>query len=114
MLGERYPNLDWKTPSWPGVRLAFLHSDRDSGDATVLIELAPNTSYPAHKHLGPEEVFVVAGSYRDAAGEYQEGSLQRFGKGSKHAPLALADGALLLARVEGGIELLDLPDSEPA
>lgn len=106
MLGNRYPELDWKVPSWPGVRLAFLHSDRSTGDATVLIELAPNTSYPAHKHLGPEEVFVVAGSYRDAVGEYLEGSLQRFGKGSKHAPLALAEGALLLARVEGGIELL--------
>jgi len=107
--GTPYPENEWKETSWPGVRLSFLHSDRASGEATVLIDLMPNAAYPAHLHLGTEEVFVVAGSYADEAGEYPAGSLQRFPKGSSHHPRAGEWGALLVTRVSAGIELLELP-----
>jgi len=84
---EDFPELEWKQSSSPGLRLAFLDGSED-GSAWVLIELAPGTAYPPHRHRGPEEVLVLRGSYRDAAGEA---------------------GALLYARAERGIERLEAP-----
>ncbi len=105
---EDFPELEWKQSSSPGLRLAFLDGSED-GSAWVLIELAPGTAYPPHRHRGPEEVLVLRGSYRDAAGEYRAGSLQRFPEGSVHAPVAGEAGALLYARAERGIERLEAP-----
>lgn len=105
-MREAYRHLDWKRTSWPGVELAFLESFED-GSARVLIHMQPQSSYPAHRHLGEEQVFVVAGSYEDEQDRYTAGSFHRFPGGSTHAPRAGAEGALLLAWAEGGIELLE-------
>lgn len=105
---EAYAHLPWKETSWPGVRLHFLESLED-GSARVLIEMAPGASYPPHRHRGVEEVFVIRGSYRDAAGEYRAGEFHRFAPRSAHAPVAGEDGALLLAWAERGIETLAEP-----
>ena len=106
-----YAALPWKTTSWPGVRLHFIESSED-GTARVLIAMDPGVSYPAHRHVGVEEVFVVRGSYRDKAGVYEAGSFQRNAPGTVHHPSAGEHGALLLAWAEGGIEILvDPPDS---
>lgn len=104
-MKSRYPALNWKETAWEGVCLAFLES-REDGSARVLIAMEPGCSYPAHRHVGVEEVFVVAGSYKDGKGAYHAGSFQRFEAGSAHAPVAGEDGALLLAWAEGGIEVL--------
>lgn len=106
MLRDQYPNLAWKATSWPGVQLAFLES-LPNHTARVLIAMEPGCSYPAHRHVGVEEVFVVAGGYADARGRYGPGSFQRFAAGSAHHPVAGAEGALLLAWAERGIELLE-------
>ena len=103
-----YLHLPWKTTSWPGVRLHFIESSAD-GSARVLIAMDPGVGYPPHRHLGEEEVFVVRGSYADAAGDYAAGSFQRNPKGSAHHPVAGPDGALLLAWAEAGIEILAEP-----
>jgi anti-sigma factor ChrR (cupin superfamily) len=103
-----YLHLPWKTTSWPGVRLHFIESWADGG-ARVLIAMDPGVGYPPHRHLGEEEVFVVRGSYADAAGEYGAGSFQRNPKGSAHHPVAGPLGALLLAWAEAGIEILAEP-----
>ena len=105
-MTEIYPQLPWKETDWPGVRLAFLET-REDGSARVVIEMAPGASYPAHRHQGVEEVFVIRGSYSDAAGEYCAGEFHRFQAGSAHHPVAGAEGAVLLAWSEGGIELLE-------
>lgn len=106
-----YAHLPWKTTSWPGVRLHFLESEAD-GSARVLIAMDPGVGYPPHRHKGVEEVFVIAGSYGDQAGDYPAGSFQRNEAGTVHHPVAGPDGALLLAWAEGGIEILaEPPDS---
>ncbi|HBF22568.1 MAG TPA: hypothetical protein DDW23_02015 [Planctomycetes bacterium] len=104
------PDVDWKTTSWPGVRLAFL-ADRDDGSACVLIDMAPGVSYPEHRHRGVEEVLVVRGSYSDDGGEHLAGSFQRNEADTSHHPVAGPDGALLLAWSDQGIEVLE--DSAP-
>lgn len=107
-IEAEYAHLPWKSTAWPGVRLHFIES-WEEGSARVLIAMDPGASYPPHRHLGEEEVFVVRGSYGDEAGDYPAGSFQRNPKGSAHLPVAGADGALLLAWAEGGIEILAEP-----
>jgi anti-sigma factor ChrR (cupin superfamily) len=46
----------------PGVRMKILTIDRARDRVTMLIKGEPGATYPAHRHSGPEECFVIAGS----------------------------------------------------
>lgn len=104
-VGPAYSDLPWKPTSWPGISLVFLDSEAD-GTARVLIRMEPGCGYPAHRHVGEEEVFVIAGTYRDGRGVYAAGTLQKHPAGSQHAPVAGPEGALLYACAHRGIEVL--------
>ena len=84
-----------------------LRRDEQSRNATVLIRMQPGYGYPAHRHVGPEEVFILQGGYRDQQGERRVGEYILNEAGSAHAPVAL-DGqdCIMLAIAHGGIELL--------
>ena len=96
---------------YPGVSIHFYRSDRDTGHAAVMIRMEPGCSYPAHRHHGPEELLVLEGGFRDAAGTYREGEYARFEAGSHHHPVALDDRAcVFFAIAHEGIDLLLAPD----
>ncbi|MHC5069256.1 MAG: cupin domain-containing protein, partial [Planctomycetota bacterium] len=61
--------IPFKETSYKGVWIHFLHSDRGTGHAAVLIKMAPGCSYPKHQHKGAEELFILQGGYRDELGE---------------------------------------------
>ena len=110
--------LPWRPTKYAGVAWFPLHqSDPDAeepGDATVLIRMEPGSSYPTHRHIGVEEVLVLAGGYRDDLGEYRAGDYVRYPAGSEHLPVALGDpgaptgpenpACLLFASARGGVE----------
>jgi len=100
--------LRWKSTAWPGIRLHFL-GEGAAANRAVLIAMDAGCAYPSHRHLGDEEVLVLAGSYRDAAGEYRAGEFHLNPSGSIHAAIAGPSGALLFARVPEGIEVLESP-----
>jgi anti-sigma factor ChrR (cupin superfamily) len=52
----------WRDTRYPGVRICFLRSDRESSYAAVLIRMAPGASYPGHRHKGREELLVLEGA----------------------------------------------------
>ena len=57
---------------------------------TVLIRMAPGCGYPAHRHLGAEDVLVLRGGYRDDdGGTYRAGDFVRYPALSEHHPIAL-------------------------
>lgn len=113
--------VPWRETSSPGVRWYLVGAPGEgrgsARESTVLIEMAPGHGYPAHRHLGVEEVLVLAGGYRDEQGEYRAGDHVRYEPGSVHAPLALgrADrpvgpenpACLLYAIARAGVEVLD-------
>lgn len=103
--------LRWKSTAWPGIRLHFLGAEA-SANRAVLIAMDAGCAYPRHRHLGDEEVLVLAGSYRDAAGEYRAGQYLLNPAGSIHAAVAGPAGALLFARVPEGIEPLEEPPAK--
>jgi anti-sigma factor ChrR (cupin superfamily) len=107
----------WRTTRHPGVTWCALHlcDESQGGDATVLIRMEPGSSYPEHEHLGVEEVLILCGGYRDSDGEHRAGAYLRYGRGSRHAPVALGDpraplsaanpACVLFALARGGVRL---------
>lgn len=108
---RRFPGLaarPWKRTGWEGIRLSFLLDEAGAARA-VLIAMDPGCAYPRHRHLGDEEVLVLAGAYEDLWGWHAAGEFLVHPAGSVHAAVAGPEGALLWARVPEGIELMEDP-----
>jgi len=124
--------LPWKETRVPGVHWLPLHLDpapkeletgasSKRAGASVLIRMAPGSSYGAHRHLGSEDVLVLRGGYRDEVGEYQCGEFVHYPPGSEHRPVALGHSdqpegprnpaCVLFAVASDGIELLERDES---
>ena len=67
--------------------------------ATSLVRYAPNSEFPAHRHDGGEEVYVLQGEFGDEHGTYPAGFYLRNPIGSEHSPRVGADGALIFVKL---------------
>ena len=100
-------SITWQATRHEGIFVNILRRDEQSSDATVLIRMQPDCSYPAHRHSGIEEVFILQGGYRDARGQVRAGDYVVNEAGSAHTPIALeGEDCIMLAVAHGGIELL--------
>jgi predicted ChrR family anti-sigma factor len=100
--------IDWRETRHEGVALKVLRRDEATRDTTVLIRIRPGCSYPAHRHAGLEEVFVLQGGYRDGEGEHRAGDYVVNDAGSAHRPTALeGEDCVMLAVAHSGIELVN-------
>ncbi len=101
--------VSWRATRHRGIYLHLLRRDHATGDTTVLIRMQPGCSYPAHRHTGLEEVFILQGGYRDQTGAHRAGDYILNEAGSAHHPTALEDAnedCIMLAVAHGGIELI--------
>ena len=91
-----------------GVSIHFFWRDEATRHAAVLIRMAPGCSYPAHRHRGAEELFILQGGYRDERGEHRAGDYVRYEDGTTHHPVALEGGldCVFFAIAAEGIDLL--------
>ena len=87
---------EWVPTPVPGVRMKILALDRARDRVTMLIRGEPGATYPAHRHSGPEECFVISGSV------IVEGQLLRAGD-FHHAEGDSDHGEL---RTDEGVEVL--------
>ena len=92
--------MDWEDGGAPGRRVKRLYRQDGFPEEVRLVELAPGTQVDEHEHPGGEEVYVMSGELRDAAGVYPAGTWMRFPDGSRHAPWS-DGGCLLYVRVGG-------------
>ena len=53
---------EWVQTPIPGVRMKILAIDRAHDRVTMLLRGEPGATYPAHRHTGPEECYVISGS----------------------------------------------------
>jgi anti-sigma factor ChrR (cupin superfamily) len=100
--------ITWNATRYEGIFLHFLRRDEATGDATVLIRMQPGCSYPAHRHKGIEEVFILQGGYKDSRGAHGAGDYIINDAGSTHRPTAFTDSAedcIMLAITHNGIEI---------
>ena len=114
--------LEWRETSVEGVSWILMAADEVAsreekrGGACVLIRMCPGRGYPAHRHLGAEDVLVLQGGYRDEFGDHVAGDFVRYPPGSDHAPVALGEvegpvgpenpACVLFSSIAEGIELL--------
>jgi quercetin dioxygenase-like cupin family protein len=52
----------WVATAVAGVRMKILSIDRARDRVTMLLKGEPGARYPAHRHSGPEECYVIRGS----------------------------------------------------
>ena len=59
------PARGWSEPEWeqvaPGIECKLLATDTEGHRVSMLVRLAPGASYPAHTHVGVEELHLLDG-----------------------------------------------------
>jgi quercetin dioxygenase-like cupin family protein len=131
--------LAWRATRIPGVQWYPIVDNHTAApdtagvrDSVVLIRMAPGTGYPAHRHVGIEDVLILVGGYQDEFGVHGPGSFVRYPAGSVHRPIALGDfdsaaigdpqrardeensACVMFAIARGGVENIDTgPDRTP-
>jgi len=87
---------------FPGVRLRPLWKGATGAHANVL-EMDPGASWPGPDvhEPGPEEVFVLAGTFNDGARDYPAGTFLHAPAGSWHLPATTTGCTLFLFYPEG-------------
>ncbi|MFT5288381.1 MAG: anti-sigma factor ChrR (cupin superfamily) [Planctomycetota bacterium] len=108
----RVEGISW-LPLWLASEAA---QGGEASGATVLIRMEPGRGYRPHRHVGGEDVLILAGGYGDEFGEYRAGEHVHYQPGSIHSPVALGDAdrpigpdnpaCILFSCVPKGIETL--------
>lgn len=86
----------WEPTSVVGVSSRALFVDVENDRATMLFKIEPGASYPAHRHHGQEECFVLQGDLRIGAVTMVEGDYQFAAAGSEHPEQSTTGGCVLL------------------
>lgn len=79
--------LDWIPSPSAGVLRRML--DRVGGEvarATTIVQYAPGSRFPAHRHDEGEEFLVLSGVFSDDDGDHPANTYVRNPRGSSHAP----------------------------
>ena len=80
-----------------GIAVRRLFVDEGADRVTMLVRMQPGTAYPAHRHGGAEECYVLAGDL--SIGEelqLRSGDYQRMDEGTVHPVQSTRSGCLLL------------------
>ncbi len=96
----------WDPTAFRGVETRRLFVDRPGDRITMLVRMAPGSSYPSHRHGGPEECYVLqgvllSGDLRMKAGDYKHAA-----EGSVDPVQSTEEGCLLLIASSARDELL--------
>ncbi|MBF4999209.1 cupin domain-containing protein [Nocardia sp. BSTN01] len=87
---------------FPGIRLRHLWKG-DNGAHAHVLEMDPGTSWPRRDvhEPGPEEVYVLTGTFNDGARDYSAGTFLHAPAGSWHVPGSETGCTLFLFYPEG-------------
>jgi anti-sigma factor ChrR (cupin superfamily) len=89
LLGAPALPLDLESYAWeeplPGIRFCTLEEDAARGVRKVLVWAKPGARYPRHRHLGDEDILVLAGHLRDERATYGPGDICRSETGTDHS-----------------------------
>lgn len=86
---------EWEKTAVDGVEVRKLYVDEAADRVTMLVRMAPGTSYPSHRHGGAEECYVLEGDLLVGGTTMRAGDYQRAEGGSRHGIQATETGCLL-------------------
>ena len=87
---------DWLPHQVPGIRMKILSNNDRRGYATLLLDVAPGTRFPAHHHGGDEECYVISGSLFACGRRIAAGDFHHADAGSDHGELWTEEGCRVL------------------
>jgi anti-sigma factor ChrR (cupin superfamily) len=87
---------DWLPHPVPGIRMKVLSVNRRSDYATLLLDVAPGTVFPAHDHDGDEECYIVSGSVMTVGRRLGPGDFIHADGGTHHEALWTDEGARVI------------------
>ena len=96
----------WETTGVDGVAVRRLFVDAANDRLPMLVRMAAGTSYPAHRHGGVEECYVLEGDLYGPDFEMRAGDYQRLDGGSVHGVQGTRGGCLLFIVSSMNDELL--------
>ncbi len=86
----------WLPHPVPGIRMKVLAMNRKAGYATLLLDVAPDTRFPAHYHHGAEECLVISGSLHTCGRRMVAGDFLHADSGTDHGELWTEEGCQVL------------------
>jgi anti-sigma factor ChrR (cupin superfamily) len=89
-------DADWRPHPVPGIRMKVLALNRATGYATLLLDVAPGTRYPAHHHGGAEECLVLSGSVYTCGRRMTAGDFLHADANTDHEGLRSDEGCRVL------------------
>ncbi len=87
---------EWVETRVPGVHLKILAIDRPRDRVTMLLRAEPGARYPAHRHSGPEECYVIRGSLIVEGRVLRAGDFHHADGESDHGELRTDEGVEVL------------------
>lgn len=91
---------DWVPHPVPGIRMKVLALNRERDYATLLLDVAPGTSFPQHRHGGPEECYVVSGTLVACGRKIGPGDFHHAEPGTDHGVLTTEEGCRVILVVQ--------------
>lgn len=91
------PSSGWTALSVPGAFVKLLSFNKEAGYAVVLGRLEPGRFYPAHQHIGPEELYMLSGDLHIGDLVLRAGDFHHSDAGSVHGENHSTEGCTLLA-----------------
>lgn len=87
---------DWLPHPVSGIRMKVLALNRAGKYATLLLDVAPGTRFPAHHHAGAEECYVVSGSLYTCGRRMTAGDFLHADADTEHGELWTEEGCRVL------------------
>jgi anti-sigma factor ChrR (cupin superfamily) len=105
---------EWVQTPVRGVRMKILAIDRERDRVTMLLRGEPGATYPAHRHTGPEECYVIRGSLIVEGQLLRAGDFHHAEGASDHDALHTDEGVevLLVAAASDYLPDLVRPDRQ--
>jgi quercetin dioxygenase-like cupin family protein len=95
-LSQAQEEGEWIDLPEPGVRIRPLSDHEEDGHTIFILELDPNTTFPAHRHQGAESAYVLSGDLEIEGRFLRAGDFSRAAPGSHHRSLYSRDGCRAL------------------
>ncbi len=86
---------DWQTVA-AGVAAKILYADAGRGVTTMLVRMAPGSTFSSHTHHGAEELYLLEGDCLCQGERLYAGDYHRAESGSTHGVTATENGCLML------------------
>lgn len=100
---------DWLPHPVPGIRMKVLALNGAAGYATLLLDVAPGTRFPAHHHDGAEECYVLSGSLYTCNRRMDAGDFLHADADTDHGELWTEEGCRVLLVVPPDDDLPEPP-----